>query len=111
MGGGKSAILGENCLGAKLVEWMILGWFRSSLVPRPHPLMRRNGLVNQSQISWACAHFCDSVTWQLSKTFYAKPAQKRYGYSSRFKNFTVVREVLVIITNLAISLVITTFGE
>ena len=33
------------------------------------------------------------------KTFYAKPAQKRYGYLSGgylsgFKNFTVVREVL-----------------
>ena len=34
----------------------------SSLVPRPHPLTRRNGLVKSSRISWASIHFCNSVT-------------------------------------------------
>jgi len=30
----------------------------TSLIPRPHPLMRRNNLVNQ-----ASEQFCDSVTY------------------------------------------------
>ena len=30
----------------------------------------------------------------MFKTSYAKPAQKRYGYSSRDKQFSVVKEVL-----------------
>ena len=33
-----------------------------SLIPRPHSLMRRNGLGEPSQISWASTCFCDSVT-------------------------------------------------
>ena len=34
---------------------------RHSLVPRPHPLTRRNGLVNQVEFP-GLAHFCDNVT-------------------------------------------------
>ena len=34
-----------------------------TLVPRLHPLMRRNGLVSQaSRLSWVSAHFCSSAT-------------------------------------------------
>ena len=45
------------------------------------------------------------------KTFYAKPAQKGTDTQVELKSFTVVREVLHIITDLAIPLVLTTFGE
>ena len=47
--------------------YYLLTHLLTSLVPRPHPLMRRNGLGELSQISWTSARFCDSVTWQRSK--------------------------------------------
>ena len=46
------------------------------------------------------------------KTFYAKPSQRGTDtLEYKFKIYTVVREVYVVITVLAISLVLTTFGE
>ena len=33
-----------------------------SLVPRPHPLPRRNGLVNQVEFLGLAHTFCDNVT-------------------------------------------------
>ena len=57
--------------------------------PKAPPSHEEKRSGEPSQISWASAQFCSSV-----KTFYAKCTQKRYGYSSRDKNFTVVREVL-----------------
>ena len=55
------------------------------------------------------AHTFATVSPATFKTFYTKHAQERYGYSSRDKKFTVVREVLR--NNLTISLVFATFGE
>ena len=34
----------------------------SNLVPRPHPLTRRNSLVNQVEFLGLSAHFCNNVT-------------------------------------------------
>ena len=47
-----------------------------------------------SRISWGRAHLHDCVTSQFSKTFYAKPTQKRYKCSTRDKNFADVRKML-----------------
>ena len=49
----------------------------TSLVPRPQPLMRRNDLVSQVEFLNWLAHTFETLS---PKTFYAKPAQKRYGY-------------------------------
>ena len=83
--------------GCSLVE----GSAQSRPQTLPSHEEKRSG--EPSQISWASAQFCSSV-----KRFYAKCTQKRYGYSSRDKNFTAVREVLR--NNLAISLVHTALG-
>ena len=85
--------------------------FIRSLVPRPHHLTRRNGLVNQV-ISWGSGHVFATVSPIATfKSFYAKPAQKKCGHSSRDKIFLLVKECYIIITDLTISLVLTTFGE
>ena len=55
-----------------------------SLIPRPHPLTRRNGLVNQAKFL-GLAHTFASVT--LCQT-----CSKRYGYTR--VEIIVVREVL-----------------
>ena len=59
-----------------------------SLIPRPHPLMRKNNLVNQVEFI-GLAMLLRQCNLAAFKTFCGKPAQKRYGYLSR-----VVREVL-----------------
>ena len=59
-----------------------------------------------SRISWASARFCENVNVELIKTFCGQPAQKRYEYLNY--KFYSCNEVLVIITDLAISLA--TFG-
>ena len=51
--------------------------FESSLVPRPLPLMRRNGLVKQVKFL-RLAHFC------------GQPAQKRYRYLNADKQIFVL---------------------
>ena len=67
--------------------------FCTSLVPRPHPLMRRNSSGDPSRISWASAYFCD-VTQQRSKHFAANPLKTGTDTQMEITNFTVVREVL-----------------
>ena len=54
---------------------------KTSLVPRPHPLMRRNGLVNEAEfLGWhTLLQQCNLAT---SKTFCGKPAHKKFGYSN-----------------------------
>ena len=64
-----------------------------SFVPRPHPLMRRNGLVNQVEFL-GLVHTFATVSPSNVQTFYTKPARKRYDYLSRDKKFYVVMEVL-----------------
>ena len=49
------------------------------LVPRPHPLTRRNGLVNQVEFFGLKHTFATESPCNV----YPKPAQNRYGYSSR----------------------------
>ena len=49
----------------------------TSLVPRPHPLTRRNGLVNQVEFL-GLAHTFATGHLATFKIFHAKPAQKRY---------------------------------
>ena len=55
---------------------------------RPHPLSQ--GEKQLSRISWASAHFCNSVIFNILW----KPAQKKDGYSNGDEqNVTVVRKV------------------
>ena len=79
--------------------------FSDSLVPRPHPLTRRNNLVNQVK-SLELVRQCYLATF---KKLYTKPAQNRYMYGT-LENYCV-RKYCVIITDLAISSVLTTFGD
>ena len=69
-----------------LCEFRTVSNKHASLVPRPHPLMRRNGLVNQVEFL-GLAHTFAQCNLATFKIFYVKPAQKRYGYSSRDKYF------------------------
>ena len=62
-----------------------------SLVPRLHPLMRRNSLVNQVEFLGLAHTF---ATVSPIATFYTKPTQKVRILKQRPKNLTVVREVL-----------------
>ena len=82
------------------------GYSAVSLVPRPHPLTRRNGLVNQVKfLKHVHTHAKASPSGIQKQTRSKKVQIVEYIY-------TVAREVLyVIITDLAISLVLTTFGE
>ena len=57
----------------------------TSLIPRSHPLTRRNGLVNQIKF----LELVHTLTTVSPSNIYAKPTQKRYGYSIK-----IVREVL-----------------
>ena len=49
-----------------------------NFIPKLNPLLKRNGLVNQVELLRQC-HLA------MFKTLYAKPTQKRYGYSCRDK--------------------------
>ena len=73
----------------------------TSLVPRPHPLTRRNSMMNQGL---GLAQTFATVLRSNVENINAKPAQKRYGYSSRDKWY-------VINTDAAISLLLTAFGN
>ena len=79
-----------------------------SLVPRPHPLTRRNGLVNQVELALvSCpdptlssrvgaghetklAHTFATRNLATIKTFCGQPAQKRYGCLNEGHETTVV---------------------
>ena len=54
---------------------------RVSLVPRPHPLTRRNGLVKQVEFL-GLAHTFATCNLTTIKTFFGQPAQKGYGCSN-----------------------------
>ena len=62
-----------------------------SLVPRPHPLMRRNGLVNQVEFLGLVYTFA-TVSPSNIQNILRQTCKNRYGYLSRDNN--VVREVL-----------------
>ena len=68
-------------------------WFCNGghiLVSSPDPISHKEKWYGEpSQISWASAHFCDSVTWQHIAD---NPLRKKYAYSNR--DDTVVKKVL-----------------
>ena len=74
------------------------------LVPRPHPLTRRNGLVNQVELLGLAGSL---ATGNLA-TFCGKHAQKKYGYSNGDEYILLL--FYVIISDLAISMVFHRFG-
>ena len=80
-----------------------------SLVPRPHPLPRRNGLVNQVEFLGLVHTFATVSPSNNQNILRPTRSKKVRTLEWRLTNFTVEREVLR--NNLAISLVITTFGE
>ena len=61
-----------------------------SLISRPHPLMKRNGLVNQVKFHGLVHILRQCINRATIKTFSGQPAQERYSYGDE----TVVREVL-----------------
>ena len=69
----------------------------ASLIPRPHPLTRRNGLVNQVEFLWL-AHTFVTVSPSNVQNILCQPHSKRYGYLSRGE------KCYIKITNLTISL-------
>ena len=71
------------------------------------PTLSQGETVWWTKSGW---HIFATVLPSNIKTFYAKPAQKGMDTQVELKNFTVVRQVLHIITDLTISLVLTTFG-
>ena len=82
--------------------------FSDSLVPRPHPLTRRNNLVNQVKFLELVHGFATLLTSNVQNILRQPPAQNRYIFDT-LENYCV-RKYCVIITDLAISLVLTTFG-
>ena len=64
----------------------------TSLVPRPHPLTRRNSLVNQVEFLGLAQTFATVSPSNVQNFLHQTHSKKRY--SSRFKIFTIVREVL-----------------
>ena len=69
----------ENNLG--LIQG---GWEgRTSLIPRPHPFVRRNGVVNQVEFL-GLVHTFATVS---PSNVHAKPAQKGMAYLNRNKRF------------------------
>ena len=61
-----------------------------------------------SRFSWASARFCDNVTLATIRYFAANPLKKGTDVRMEMNNFY---ERYVIITDLAISLAITVFGN
>ena len=76
----------------------------ASLVPRPHPLTRRNGLVNQVKFCELAHNF---TTVSPRKQFTLNPLKKGMVTGVEIKKIYCCK----VITNLAISLVLTMFGE
>ena len=64
------------------------------VIPRPHPLTRRNGLVNQVE-SLGLAHAFVTLNLATFKTFCGQPAHKKDRHSNGDDQFfNVVRVVL-----------------
>ena len=72
-----------------------------NLVPRPYFLMRKNSLANQVK-------FLGLVYALVIEHFLPKPVQNDTNTRVEIKHFTAIREV---ISDLTISLVLTTFWE
>ena len=88
-----------------------IGRIATSLVPRYHPLMRRNGLMNQVEFL-GLAHAFATNNLATFKPFAFNPLKKRCRYSNRDEQTLLLwGKCCVIFTNLAISLVLTTLGN
>ena len=59
----------------------------SSLVPRPHPLTRRNSLVNQVEFL-GLAHAFATLSPSNVQNIHAKPTQKKKGTDARVEIIT-----------------------
>ena len=66
-----------------------LSHFCTSLVPRPHSLTRRNGLVNQVKFP-GLVHTFATMQSSNDQNTCGQPAQKSYGYSSSKDKFLLL---------------------
>ena len=81
----------------------------TNLVPRPHPLTRRNSLVNQIKFLGLAHAFVTVQHFVADNPF--KNSTDTQMEMNKFHCFKVLREVLCVNTDLSISLVLTTFEQ